>query len=144
MSDLHVTWREAETILKLSEVKTIQEFFQHLSEEATQEVYRKGYADAAQGGETVFTTLEEYLHVRYSQAKYPDKVLTPESVREMLAEDIVWKNQQKTPVDDIKLVYYESFHRRTKAERMIHWDTMTSVKVFTDDDGVILGWRIRK
>lgn len=137
-----VTWRQAEAALESNDVKTIRDYFARLSEEAPGEKQEKWYADV-EAREREFGTLE--AHIAQDVRDYHKSPgITPDDARKMLAKEITWKDKERASVDDVKRIYLEGMSRPSKIDQMSHWGTHIYVEVFTDDDGVILGWKINK
>ena len=137
-----VNWRQAEAALESNDVKTIRDYFARLSEGARSEREKNWYADV-EAREREFGTLEGHIaqNVR-NYHKSPG--ITPDDARKMLAKEITWKDKERASVDDVKRRYLEGMSRPSRIDQMSHWGTLIYVEVFTDDDGVILGWKINK
>lgn len=133
-----LNWQNAESALKSPHVKTIRDFYIRLGTESTSERKQKWYSDLAKR-EADFDPLEQYIANNYQESEFPG--ITPERAKKMLANEMTWKNGEQRPVDQIVRTYLEGMHRPV-LDQLANWDALVYVTVFTDSEGLIIGWVI--
>jgi len=136
--DEPLTWKQVEAALESPNVRSIRDLYQQIADTPTKNT-RPFYADLDER-EAEFQPIEEYLATSYSEASHPG--ITPDQARKMIPQDMTTWKTDRADVNAITRVYLIGTRHATMAKRMAHWDAVIYFDVFTNDDGVIIGWRI--
>ncbi len=132
-------WKQVERILTNAKVRTIQDYFSEVEKIAPP----WSSPDEFQTRQIVegFISPAEYLD---TQAKRSYAELDPQSARRKIISEIAWKAETAASFEAARRAYIDSYFAGVSVIRPIYWRVPRYVAfhIFTDDDGIIVGWRI--
>jgi hypothetical protein len=138
-SEEPLNWKQVRGALESNKVQTIREFFVRLSNEPVDLETRKWLADVAKQ-EKDYIAFEKHLALRVQNLTAENPQLTQKDAEKLFQDSINWR-KPNTTIDAVKKVYLIYSQQPTKVERIKAWGAPVHFSVYTDENGMILGWR---
>jgi hypothetical protein len=133
-------WKQVERILTNAKVRTIQDYFSEVEKIAPPRSSTAGF-QTRQVVE-VFSSPAEYVDT-YAEHNYPE--LDPRSARRKVISEIAWKAEARgASLEVAHRVYIDSYFADVTVIKLMYWRVPRYVgfHIITDDDGIIVGWRM--